>query len=76
MKVGEEIYVVQWDQANGLVFGSPVTDEAERCVITHVGDHTNEDGAPLCWVEWVDRPMRHQANGTFRPAAQLFLENA
>jgi hypothetical protein len=77
MKVGQEVHIYQWDSATGDVFTSVDygldMDGLERAVITHIGDHT-KDGNPLCWVEWVDRPMIHQANGAYRPASQLFLE--
>ena len=76
MEVGQEVYINQWDSATGDVItdiSNTLMDDLERAVITHIGDHTR-DGNPLCWVEWVDRPMRHQANGAFRPTAQLFLE--
>lgn len=77
MEVGKEVYIQQWDSATGDVWTdiSNVADMdgLERAVITHIGDHTR-DGLPLCWVEWVDRPLIHQANGAFRPSTQLFLE--
>jgi hypothetical protein len=77
MKVNQEVYIYQWDSATGDVFTSVDHDRdmsgLERAVITHIGDHSR-DGLPLCWVEWVDRPMVHQANGSFRPSSQLFLE--
>ena len=79
MKVGQEVYIQQWDSATGDVWtdiskGPYVNEDTlERAVITHIGDHTR-DGMPLCWVEWVDRPLIHQANGARRPATQLFLE--
>ena len=77
MKVGQEVYIQQWDSATGDVWidvsNVADMDGLERAVITHIGDHTR-DGLPMCWVEWVDRPLIHQANGAFRPSAQLFLE--
>lgn len=79
MEVGQEVHINQWDSATGDVLAGNIDasntnlDGFERAVITHIGDHT-KDGNPLCWVEWVDRPMLHQANGAFRPATQLFLE--
>ena len=77
MEVGKEVYIQQWDSSTGDVWTdiSNVADMdgLERAVITHIGDHTR-DGQPLCWVEWVDRPLIHQANGAFRPSSQLFLE--
>ena len=76
MEVGQEVYINQWDSATGDVItdiSNTQMDDLERAVITHVGDHTR-DGNPLCWVEWVDRPMQYQANGASRPATQLFLE--
>ena len=77
MKVGQEVYIQQWDSATGDVWTDVSNvadmDGLERAVITHIGDHTR-DGLPLCWVEWVDRPLIHQANGAFRPSHQLFLE--
>jgi hypothetical protein len=76
MKVGQEVYIQQWDSATGDVYtdvSNTNMDGLERAVITHIGDHT-KDGNPLCWVEWVGRPMLHQANGAFRPSTQLFLE--
>jgi len=71
MEVGQEVHIHQWDSATGDVYtdvSNTNMDGLERAVITHIGDNN------LCWVEWVDRPMRHQANGAFRPSTQLFLE--
>jgi len=77
MKVGQEVYIYLWDSATGDVWTDVSNvadmDGLERAVITHIGDHTR-DGLPLCYVEWVDRPLIHQANGAFRPYQQLFLE--
>lgn len=79
MFVGQEIFVGRVDSANGDVFTSDTSPAIvaelglERAVITHIGDHTNERGNPLCWIELVDRNPIHQANGAFRPATQLFL---
>ena len=67
-EVGQETFITQVDSANGVI-----SADGERAIITHVGTHTNQSGDPLCYVEWVDRPLRHQRNGAFRPFTQLFL---
>jgi hypothetical protein len=77
MKVGQEVYIQQWDSATGDVYtdvSNTNMDGLERAVITHVGGFNRKGQGPLCWVEWVDRPLMHQGNGAFRPATQLFLE--
>ena len=80
MKVGQEDYIHQWDYAAGDVItdiSNTLMDDLERAVITHISADSagrGRNNGTLCWVEWVDRPMRHQANGSFRPATQLFLE--
>ena len=76
MKVGQEVYIHQWDSATGDVItdvSNTLMDDLERAVITHVGGFNRDGHGPLCWVEWVDRPIKHQRNGSFRPATQLFL---
>ncbi len=65
-EVGQETKVKQINSGNGVVDA-----DGERGVITHVG--RIEDGRALVYVEWVDRPLRHQANGSFRPFAQMWL---
>ena len=67
-EVGQEVKVTQVDSANGFV--DPA--EGERAVITFTG---RVDGdKTMVYVEWVDRPLRHQRNGAFRPQAQMWLE--
>jgi hypothetical protein len=65
-EVNQEVKVNQIDSGNGVIDAN-----GERGVITHVG--TIEDGRALVYVEWVDRPLRHQANGAFRPYTQIWL---
>jgi hypothetical protein len=65
-EVNQEVKVNQIDSGNGVIDAN-----GERGVITHVG--TIEDGRALVYVEWIDRPLRHQANGAFRPYTQIWL---
>ena len=65
-EVNQEVKVNQIDSGNGVIDAN-----GERGVITHVG--TIEDGRAMVYVEWVDRPLRHQANGSFRPYTQIWL---
>lgn len=65
-EVNQEVKINQIDSGNGVIDA-----DGERGVITHVG--TVEDGRALVYVEWVDRPLRHQANGAFRPFTQIWL---
>tara|TARA_R100000329_G_scaffold127584_1_gene106283 strand:+ start:73 stop:282 length:210 start_codon:yes stop_codon:yes gene_type:complete len=65
-EVNQEVKVNQIDSGNGVIDA-----DGERGVITHVG--AIDDGRALVYVEWVDRPLRHQANGSFRPFTQIWL---
>ena len=70
--VGSEIFVA-------LVESHLVCEGAERALVTHVGDTSDafsgSDGKAhsLCHIEWVDRPLRHQRNGSFRPSTQVWV---
>lgn len=48
-----------------------VTVGCEEAKITHVG---RDDGdRVLCYIEWINRPLRHQKNGSFRPYTQVWV---
>jgi len=50
----------------------------EAALITHVTEGHSSEALPnhsLCYIEWVNRPMRHQANGSFRPYTQVWVPN-
>ena len=65
-QVNQEVMVNQIDSGNGVIDA-----DGERGVITFVG---RVDGDKvMVYVEWVDRPLRHQRNGSFRPCAQMWL---
>jgi|TARA_A100001391_G_scaffold181100_1_gene146871 hypothetical protein len=72
MEVGQYIYVEQDDCAS-VVEG----DEAAR--ITHISEGHESDFRPghkLCYIEWVNRPLKHQRNGAFRPSTQVWVPAA
>ena len=62
----QEVHVKMLDSAHGII-----EQDGERGVITHAG--RVDDGQQLVYVEWVERPMRHQRNGSFRPYTQMWL---
>lgn len=64
---GQEVYVNQTDSAHGII-----EQDGERGVITHAG-RIADGREQLVYVEWVDRPMRHQRNGSYRPYSQMWL---
>ena len=64
-ELNQEVKINQIDSGNGVIDA-----DGERGVITHVG--AVEDDRALVYVEWVDRPLRHQANGAFRPFTQMW----
>lgn len=50
----------------------------EAALITHVTEGHSSEALPnhsLCYIEWVNRPLRHQMNGSFRPFAQVWVPN-
>jgi len=65
-EVGQEVKVNQIDSGNGVVDA-----DGERGVITHVG--SIEDGRALVYVEWVERPLRHQAGGDMRDERKVAI---
>ncbi len=69
MEVGQTIYV-------DLVDFHRVDEGSERALITHVGygsHHPLGETHSLCHIEWVDRPLIHQRNGSFRPHTQVWV---
>lgn len=65
-KEGQEVFVTQLGSAHGIIDA-----DGERGVISFTGRVNN--GQQLVYVVWVDRPLRHQANGQVRPHAQMWL---
>ena len=74
LEIGKEIYVHQTNYYTGYLVNK---DDGERAKITHIGDSDPEGfhAGNLCYVEWIDRPMVHQRNGSFRPFTQLWLSD-
>ena len=67
--LGQTIYV---DQEESHL----VCEGSERALITHVGNgshHPLGETHSLCHIEWVDRPLIHQRNGSFRPNTQVWV---
>lgn len=63
-EVGNIIFVKQDTSAS-------VVEGLEEAKITYVG---RDDGdRVMCYIEWVERPMRHQKNGSFRPYSQVWV---
>lgn len=63
-EIGNIIFVKQDTSAS-------VIEGCEEAKITHVG---RDDGERvMCYIEWVERPMRHQKNGSFRPYTQAWV---
>ena len=71
LEVGKSILVYQ--AASHFVVAG---DETAR--ITHVREGDSHPELPnhsLCSIEWVNRPLRHQMNGSFRPFTQVWVPN-
>ncbi len=71
MEVGQTIHVE-------LVDFHRVDEGSERALITDVcdGSHSSlHETHSLCYIEWVDRPLIHQRNGSFRPFNQVWVPN-
>ena len=74
LTIGKEIYVNQTDYAHGYITDS---NQGERGKITHIGDSDpfGFHAGKLCYIEWIDRPIVHKKNGSFRPFTQLWLSD-
>ena len=71
LEVGQTIYV-------DLVDYHRVGEGSEKALITYVGDsshHSMGETHSLCYIEWVDRPLIHQRNRSFRPFDQVWVPN-
>ena len=71
-EVGQKVTVTQIDSSHGVIDAA-----GEEGVITFAGRTGDADIAgQMVYVEWVNRPMRHQKNGSFRPYAQMWLDES
>ena len=75
MNLNDQIFVQLKASYEGIIVSDSV--KGERAVVTHIGgvSPTGSHAGNLCYVEWIDRPMVHQRNGSYRPFKQLWLSH-
>lgn len=73
MNLNDEVFVHLTSSYEGFIVSDSV--KGERAIVTHIGDvsPTGNYAGNLCYVSWIDRPIVHHKNGSFRPFQQLWL---